>query len=99
MGSDLVVVLAPSDGGTPGPVQRFEPMLIEVLVTELAVEALDVAVLHGSPGLDQDVANAVGLCPRREYRAGELGAIVCAHCQRVAAKARCTVEQSGDVLS
>ncbi len=32
-------------------------MLVEMLVAELAVEALNVAVLHRAPGLDQDVAD------------------------------------------
>ncbi len=31
VGPDLIVVLAPSDGGTSRLVKRFEPMLVEVL--------------------------------------------------------------------
>ena len=37
-----------------------------VLVTELAVEALDVAMLHRPPRLDQDVVDAAGLRPGHE---------------------------------
>ncbi len=34
-------------------------MFIEVFITELAVETLDVTVLHGTTWLDQDMANPV----------------------------------------
>ncbi|OBQ32273.1 MAG: hypothetical protein AN487_22680, partial [Anabaena sp. CRKS33] len=68
------------------------------LVTELAVKALDIAVLHGAPWLNQDVTNAVRLCPCHERPAGELRPVVSAHRQGIATKARRTVEQSGDVL-
>jgi hypothetical protein len=37
-------------------VQGLEPALVQVLIAELAVEALDEAVLHRAPRLDQDVA-------------------------------------------
>ena len=80
---DLVMVLAPDANGGSGLVQRLEPMLVQALVPELAVEALDVAVLHRPPGLDEDVPNAVGLCPGHEYCAGELRAVVGPHPQRV----------------
>ena len=42
---DLVVVLAPSLDGCLGLMQVLEPLLVQALVPELAVEALDVAVL------------------------------------------------------
>lgn len=57
---------------SPGLVQGLEPALVQMLVTELAIEVLDVAVLHGTPWLDQDVANAAGLRPGHECPAGEL---------------------------
>jgi hypothetical protein len=60
--ADLVVVLAPGGDGLPGLHQCLEPLLVEALVPELSIEALDVAVLHGSPRLDQDVADAAWVC-------------------------------------
>src|SRR5450830_469813 len=60
----LVVVLPPGGDGRPGLHQRLEPLLVEALVPELAIEALDVAVLHGPPRLDQDVADAMVTVPR-----------------------------------
>jgi hypothetical protein len=44
-----------------GLTQCLEPVLVQALVQEPAVEALDVAVLHGPPRLDQDVTDAVAL--------------------------------------
>ncbi len=73
---DLVVVLAPNRGSPSCFVQRLKPVLIEVLVTELAVKALDIAVLHGPAGLDQDVVHTVCMCPSQKLATGELWAVV-----------------------
>ncbi len=43
---DLVVVLPSGSDGGPGLRQRLEPMLVQAFLPELAVKALDVAVLH-----------------------------------------------------
>ena len=94
---DLVVVLAPGDSGRSGLAQRLEPLLIQALVPELAVEALDIAVLHGPAWLDQDVPHAVAVRPGHERPAGELRPIVGAHGQRVTAEDSRAVQQSGDV--
>src|SRR6185312_9920345 len=94
---DLVVVLPPDRGGAPGLVQGLEPLLVQVLVPELAVEALDVAVLHGPAWLDQDVANAMGIGPPHEGSAGELRAVVGTHGLRVAAEGGRAIEQPRDV--
>ena len=40
-------------------------MLVQALVAELAVEALDVAVLHRLAWLDEQVTDAVGPLERR----------------------------------
>jgi hypothetical protein len=47
-------------------------VLVQPLVAEAAIEALDVAVLHGSPWLDQDVSKPLALRPAYEGPAGEL---------------------------
>lgn len=46
MQPDLVVVLPPGANDLSGLQAGFKPVLVEVFVPELAVEALDVAVLH-----------------------------------------------------
>ena len=52
----LVVIEPPCGDFCTGLVQRLEPVLVQALVAEPTVEALDVAVLHGSRWLDQDVS-------------------------------------------
>ena len=96
---DLVVVRAPCGHGHPGLVQGLEPALVQMLVTELAIEALDVAVLHGTPWLDQDVANAVGLRPGHECPAGELWPVVGSNHLRIPTKQRSTVQNARHVLT
>jgi hypothetical protein len=46
MGPDLVVVPSPELDGLSGAGNIGEPVLIEAFVTQLAVEAFDVAVLR-----------------------------------------------------
>ena len=91
---DLVVVAAPFANLGPGLVQCLEPVLVQALVAEAAVEALDVAVLHGSPGLDQDVPYAVALRPGDEGSAGELRAVVGSHGRWVSTEQRRVVQQT-----
>lgn len=98
VGPDLVVVLAPECDGRPGLLQRLEPLLVEALVPEFAIEAFDVAVLHRPPWLDQDVADTMGLRPAHEGAACELRTVVRAHGQRVAPEDRRLIEQPRDVL-
>jgi hypothetical protein len=66
--------------------QVLEPALVQVLVAKLAVEALDVAVLHRAPRLDQDMADTVCLCSGHGFNATlrltseeETGAEHCQH--------------------
>ena len=99
MRSDLVVVRSPDRHGHPGLMQGLEPALVQVLVPELAVEALDVAVLHGAPRLDQDVANAMRLRPGHEGPAGELWTVVGTYSLRVPAKQRSAVQHPGHVMT
>jgi class 3 adenylate cyclase len=52
VGPDLVVVLSLDSHGFTRLVQGLKLALVEVLVSELSVEAFDVAVLHGTPRLE-----------------------------------------------
>jgi len=96
---DLVVVLAPTGRRTSGFAERLEPLFVEVLIAELAVEALDVAVLHRPPGLDQDVADAARLRPGHEDPAGEFRAVIGAYGQRVTPKPGRLIQHPGHVLA
>lgn len=62
-------------------------MLVEAFITELAVEAFDVAVLHGLAGLDQQVVDAMPLGPGDEGPAGEFRTVVGANGARIATEA------------
>jgi len=57
--SHLVVILPPDCKRVAGLVQSLEPVFVQALVPELAVETLDVAVLHGLAGLAR-TGQAVG---------------------------------------
>ena len=90
---DLVVVLTPVRDARSGLLQCLEPLLVQALVPELAVEALDVAVLHRPARLDQDVSDTVGAGPGHEGAAGERGTVVATNCQRVAPEDSCLIKQ------
>lgn len=74
--TNLVVVPPPIGDYLASLGQRCEPVLVEAFIAELAVEALDVAVLHGLAGFDQDVFDAMLLRPGDEGAAGEFRTIV-----------------------
>jgi hypothetical protein len=72
MQTHLVLVTAPLGNLGARLVQRLEPVLVQALVAEPEVEALDVAVLHGPAWHDQDVPDAVALRPCDEGTSGGL---------------------------
>ena len=76
MGSDGVVVVPPPGQNTSGVVEAGKPVFVEALVAEFAVEALDVRVLSGLPGRDEDDAYPVSIGPLVKVLAGEFGAVV-----------------------
>ncbi|MDB5770092.1 MAG: hypothetical protein JWM42_466 [Burkholderia sp.] len=49
----VVVFLAPFFNYLPGMAHRDEPMLVQALIPEFAVEALDVRILLWLAGLDK----------------------------------------------
>ena len=99
VGPDFVVVRTPGSHGRSGLMQGLKPRLVQMLITELAVETLDVDVLHGAPWLDQDMANAAGLRPGNESAAGELWPVIGAHCLRIPAKQRRPIQYPRHVLA
>jgi hypothetical protein len=92
VGSDFVVVLSPSGDSRSGLGERLEPVLVQTFIPKLPVKALDVAVLHGTPRLDQHVANSVCLRPGHEHPAGEFWAVVGTHHARIPPKGRGLIE-------
>lgn len=92
--ADLIEVASPVSDHASGMMQRLEPLLVQALVAELAVEALDVAVLHGLARSDQDVPDAMAGGPGHEGSTGELRAVIGPHRRGVAAEDRCLVEHA-----
>ena len=84
--SHFVVIEPPSLDLFARLVQILEPVLLQTLIAEAAIQALDVAVLHGPPWLDQDVSNTVSLSPADEGPAAELWSVVCPDSRRVASE-------------
>ena len=68
-------MLAPNIDRTPGVVEIHEPKLVEVGVTELAIEAFDERVLGGLPRLNEVQRDAGALAPSElfsQHLAGHL---------------------------
>jgi hypothetical protein len=86
---DLVVVLPLGGDRGPGLRQHLESMVVQAFVPELAVEALDVAVLNWPAWLNQDVANAMGLCAAHKRPAGKFRPVIGTDHIRIAPKQRC----------
>ena len=64
----VVVVVAPVVNDAAHVAQTGEPVLRQALVTEAAVEALDVGVLHRLAGLDEAQLDAVAGSPASASR-------------------------------
>ncbi len=76
MWPDLVVILPPTGQCCSGLLQSLKPVFVEMFVSELAVETLDVAVLHGVPWLNQNVSNPMALLPSQKRSTCELRSVV-----------------------
>lgn len=80
---DLVVIDPPICDLGARLLQALEPVFVQALVLELAVEALGVSVLRGFARLVEDVVHALGLRPGHEGPAGELWPVAGSHGVRV----------------
>ena len=98
VGPDFVVVLAPIGNALPGLGQAQEPLLVQAFISKLAVETLDVAVLHRPARLGQDVPHAMCCGPSHKGPACELWTVVRSHGQWVASEGGRLVEQACHVL-
>jgi hypothetical protein len=72
----VIVVRAPVFDEESGFGEGAKPMLVEAVIAEGTIEALDEGVLHRFPRLDMMESNAGALRPEVEGFASELGAIV-----------------------
>jgi len=72
----MVVLVAPVFDEEASFCQRAEPMLVEAVVTEGAVEAFDEGVLSGFARLDVVDGDTRGLSPEMKGAAGKFGTVV-----------------------
>lgn len=79
VGPDFDVVLPPIGNALPGLWQAQEPLLVQAFISVLAVESLDIAVLHRLARLGQDVPHAMCCGTGHKGPACELWAVVCSH--------------------
>ena len=77
MRADLIVVLSPAFDFISGMVDVTPPVLIQALVADLAVEALNVGVLVGIAQLDKLMVDFSLVSPGIERRSRELWPVVC----------------------
>ena len=72
-----VVVDPPRLDELAGLGQRLEPVQVEALVAERAIERLDVSIISQFAWSGEAEAALVGIGPQIHHVAGELSAIVC----------------------
>src|SRR5262249_56004223 len=77
MGTHLVVIDPPRLDPRARIVAVEKPVLVEALVTELAVERFDEGIVDRFTGSDEMQLNAILVRPRVERAAGKFGAVVC----------------------
>ena len=97
--SCFVVIASPlpDDGSSMRKV--VEVVIVQALVAKLAVERLDVAVLHGPARLNELECDGVSVSPLIERLGSEFRPLVGANRRRPAAKARNTLEHANDVVA
>jgi hypothetical protein len=95
----LVVVEPPSLDRSAGVAEINEPVLIQTLVSELAVEALDIAVLNRLPRTDEAELDALSVSPCIESSASELRPVVRDHSDRLSSRLEEAIEHAGYTLS
>lgn len=88
----MVVIVAP-DGQFPAGVgQAVEQFLVEQLIAQRAVEALDEPVLLGPTGIDVVPLDPILACPFQDRPTGKFGPIVTDNAGRLAVETRQRVE-------
>src|SRR5690554_1055052 len=93
----LIVVQAPSADLLPSVCEIPEPVLIQTLIPEFSVKALDVTILHRLSGLNQLQFNTMAVGPLIKRSASEFRPLVGSNGFRVASEG-CNAIQGADYL-
>src|SRR3569832_3028041 len=97
MRSGLNIVLAPTGNEDSGLREGFNPMFVEALGAEFAVEAFDVGMLRRLARCDQQVIDAPCLHPSEEGASGDFRATIGADRAVITSKTRRLFEAAGHV--
>jgi hypothetical protein len=65
---DFVAAFAPFSNANPVLWQSLKPLLTQAFVSEFSIETLEVAVLHGSAELNQNVTNVCKVAQAKNAR-------------------------------
>ena len=95
----LVVVSAPSGDQDTSLRQARKPVVIQALIPEASVEALDERVLRGFPGLDQFELNAMLAGTLVERFAGKFWSLVSSNGLGVAPEASRLIKNTRNVMA
>ena len=95
----MIVLLAPEADDLSGMSDVFEPVLVQAFVTQLTIEAFNVAVLHGLAGVYEYVIDLLGIRPLIHRVAGELRTVVTEDFLRHPVKQDSFVQKASDLLA
>ena len=95
----LVVVPAPGGDQDTSLWQARKPIVIQALISEASIEALDERVLRGFPGLDQFELNAMLAGPLVERFAGKFWSLVSSNGLGVAPEASRLIKNTSNVMA
>ena len=95
----LIVVPAPGGDQDTSLLQARKPMVIQALIPEAPVEALDERILRGFPGLDQFELNAMLAGPLVERFAGKFWSLVSSNGLGVAPEASRLIKNTRNVMA
>ena len=59
----MIVFVTPKTDDLPRMRYVFEPVLVQAFITQAAVKAFDVTVLHGLAGIYEDMVYLLGIRP------------------------------------
>lgn len=96
MGAMVIVIVTPRRDQLPGVAQVGEQVLVETLVSQAAVEALDEAVLHGLSRRDVVPLDLPVFLPFQDGIRRKFGPIIADHHARITARSGDIIELTGN---
>jgi hypothetical protein len=95
----VIVIVTPGRDQLPGVAQVGEQVLVEALVAQAAIEALDEAVLHGLSRRDVVPLDLSVFLPTQDGIRRQFGPIIADHHAGIAARSGDIIELTGNPLA